>query len=192
VTKGFIERLLDLCERRLFGMKRYYCRRGAKIGFTPVFSNPLLGEPHLTEIGDNVWITVGCRFIHHDGGIAMLNRAGKTDAVNVVGRIILHDNVFIGAGSTVMGDVEIGPNAVVASGSVVTRDVAEGTVVGGCPAKPICTIQEYLAKYEGEQVTLWAESDEAIRDTVIRHFMTEGHRGKWAIRLRHGKTNLTA
>jgi carbonic anhydrase/acetyltransferase-like protein (isoleucine patch superfamily) len=189
---GLIRRALDLCERRLFGMARYYRRRGAKIGMTPVFSSPLIGEPHLTVIGDNVWITAGCRFINHDGAIAMLYRAGKTDAVNVVGRIIIHDNVFVGSGSTIMGDVEIGPNAVVASGSVVTRDVPEGTVVGGCPAKPIGTVQDYLAKYEGEETTLWAESDEAIRDTVIRHFMTEGHRGKRAIRLRHGKSRLTA
>lgn len=33
--------------------------------------------------------------------------------------------------------MKIGPNAVVAAGSVVTKDVPEGTVVAGCPARAI-------------------------------------------------------
>ena len=47
------------------------------------------------------------------------------------------DNVFIGANSTIMYDVKIGPNAIVAAGSVVTKDVPPGTVVGGVPARVI-------------------------------------------------------
>jgi len=34
-------------------------------------------------------------------------------------------------------NVKIGPNAIVAAGSVVTKDVPEGCVVGGNPAKVI-------------------------------------------------------
>lgn len=36
-----------------------------------------------------------------------------------------------------MYNVKIGPDAVVAAGSVVTKDVPEGAVVGGNPAKVI-------------------------------------------------------
>lgn len=35
------------------------------------------------------------------------------------------------------GGVKIGPNAIVAAGSVVTKDVPEGVVVGGNPARVI-------------------------------------------------------
>lgn len=36
-----------------------------------------------------------------------------------------------------MYGVKIGPNAIVAAGSVVTKDVPEGCVVGGNPARVI-------------------------------------------------------
>lgn len=49
----------------------------------------------------------------------------------------MYDNVFIGAKSTIMYGVKIGPNAIVVANSVVTKDVPEGTVVGGSPAKVI-------------------------------------------------------
>ena len=50
---------------------------------------------------------------------------------------ILHRNTFIGAGASVLGAIEIGEGAVVAAGSVVTRSVAAGSLVGGIPAKDI-------------------------------------------------------
>lgn len=47
------------------------------------------------------------------------------------GCIEVMDNVFIGANSTIMYNVRIGPNAIVAAGSVVTKDVPPGSIVGG-------------------------------------------------------------
>ena len=51
------------------------------------------------------------------------------------GCIEIMDNVFIGSNSTILYDVRIGPNAIVAAGSVVTWDVPPGSIVGGVPAK---------------------------------------------------------
>jgi acetyltransferase-like isoleucine patch superfamily enzyme len=42
---------------------------------------------------------------------------------------------FIGARSIVMPGVTIGDGSIVAAGSVVTKDVPPGTIVGGNPAK---------------------------------------------------------
>jgi acetyltransferase-like isoleucine patch superfamily enzyme len=56
--------------------------------------------------------------------------------------IVIARNVWIAAGATIIGGVTVGENAVVAAGSVVTRDVPPNTLVGGNPARPIRSIAE--------------------------------------------------
>ncbi len=56
--------------------------------------------------------------------------------------IVIERNVWIAAGATVIGGVTIGENAVVAAGSVVTKDVPANTLVGGNPARVIRSIAE--------------------------------------------------
>jgi maltose O-acetyltransferase len=51
--------------------------------------------------------------------------------------IIVGDNVWIGGSSVTNPGVSIGDNVVIASGSVVTKDVPNNVVVGGNPAKII-------------------------------------------------------
>ena len=47
-----------------------------------------------------------------------------------------------------MAGVTIGPNAIVAAGSVVNKYVPEGTVVGGVPARVIGSFEELRLKRE--------------------------------------------
>lgn len=49
--------------------------------------------------------------------------------------VIIEDDVMIGANSVILEGVRIGKGAVVAAGSVVTKDVEPGVVVGGSPAR---------------------------------------------------------
>jgi acetyltransferase-like isoleucine patch superfamily enzyme len=49
----------------------------------------------------------------------------------------IEQDAIIGANATLLPGVNIGKNAIVGAGSVVTKDVAEGTVVAGNPAKYI-------------------------------------------------------
>jgi maltose O-acetyltransferase len=51
------------------------------------------------------------------------------------GDIIIGNGVWIGANVFINPGIRIGDNAVVGANSVVTRDVAENTIVGGVPAK---------------------------------------------------------
>ncbi|MNV87161.1 Galactoside O-acetyltransferase [compost metagenome] len=52
-------------------------------------------------------------------------------------QVEIDDDVWIGCGVRVMPGIVIGKRAVVAAGSVVTRDVPPDTVVAGVPAKVI-------------------------------------------------------
>ena len=55
--------------------------------------------------------------------------------------IVVEDEVWIGANSVITAGVRIGCHAVVAGGSVVTKDVLPYTVVGGNPAQPLKAYQ---------------------------------------------------
>lgn len=46
-------------------------------------------------------------------------------------------NAFVGTGASVLPRIRIGDCAIIGAGAVVTQDVSDGTVVGGCPAKPL-------------------------------------------------------
>ncbi|WP_275591465.1 DapH/DapD/GlmU-related protein [Flagellatimonas centrodinii] len=65
--------------------------------------------------------------------------------------IVVEDEVWIGAGSTIVGGVTIGRGSVVAAGAVVTRDVPAGVLVGGVPARVIRTLDP--AGYTGGHAT---------------------------------------
>ena len=51
--------------------------------------------------------------------------------------IVIEENVWIGAGCTILDGVTIGKGSVVAAGSLVNKNVLPNTVVAGCPARPI-------------------------------------------------------
>lgn len=54
--------------------------------------------------------------------------------------------MYIGTDALVMPGVTIGDNVLIAAGSVVTQSVPSGVVVGGNPARIICTIEEFYKK----------------------------------------------
>jgi len=53
------------------------------------------------------------------------------------GPIIVEDDVWIGARSLILSGVTIGKGAIVAAGSVITKNVPPYSIVGGNPAKII-------------------------------------------------------
>jgi hypothetical protein len=73
----------------------------------------------------------------------MINRAFGL-ALDKVGKVDIRDNVFIGHGCIIQPGVTIGPNAIVCAGTVVNRDVDEGMVVAGIPAKTVCPLTTYV------------------------------------------------
>ncbi|MCW3994356.1 MAG: N-acetyltransferase [Candidatus Bathyarchaeota archaeon] len=59
---------------------------------------------------------------------------------------MIKDNVVIGGCVTILPNVTVGENSVIAAGSVVTKDIPPETVVKGIPAKSMMTRQEYETK----------------------------------------------
>lgn len=53
------------------------------------------------------------------------------------GKVMVEDGAWVGARVTLLPGVTIGKRAIVAAGSVVTKDVAAGDIVGGIPAKSL-------------------------------------------------------
>lgn len=56
---------------------------------------------------------------------------------DVLAKVVIQKDVWIGANCIITPGVTIGEGAVVAAGSVVTKDVAPNSIVGGVPAKLI-------------------------------------------------------
>lgn len=56
------------------------------------------------------------------------------------------NEVFIGADSVILPNVEIGDRVIVAAGAVVTKDIPANSVVAGNPAHIIGTYSAYLER----------------------------------------------
>jgi len=62
---------------------------------------------------------------------------GELSKLKEVKKAVIGNDVWIGHNAIVVGNVNIGNGAIIASGSVVTKDVAPYTIVAGVPAKEV-------------------------------------------------------
>lgn len=100
-------------------------------------------EPYLITIGNNVQLTKGVA-IHTHGGAHVVRRSCPD--FDVFGKVSIKDWAYIGAHAQIMPGVTIGEGAIVAAGSIVTKSVPDGMVVGGNPAKILCSVEEYIGR----------------------------------------------
>jgi acetyltransferase-like isoleucine patch superfamily enzyme len=97
----------------------------------------IMDNTHITGrcvIGDNVFISVG---------VSMTNdsRFGRSGYSEDCQGPTIEENVCIGAGAVLLPGVHIGRNSVVAAGSVVKKNVPEGMIVAGNPARIVGTAE---------------------------------------------------
>jgi carbonic anhydrase/acetyltransferase-like protein (isoleucine patch superfamily) len=79
------------------------------------------------------------------------------------GKVIIGNNCFIGFHSIILKNTTIGDNCIIAAGAVVKGNVPKGTVWGGCPARQICTIEEFYEKRKKQRI-----QDAQYRRDIIR------------------------
>ena len=95
--------------------------------------NAYLGSIH---IGQDVDIAPNCAFYSYDHGYAP-NRPIREQPLETKGDIIVEDQAWLGVGVIVLSGIRIGKGAVIGAGSVVTRDVPDGAIAVGCPARVV-------------------------------------------------------
>lgn len=84
-------------------------------------------------IGNNVTISYNSTFLTR--GLDLDKYSVKK--VHFSKSIVVYDNVWIGANATILPGITIGAGAIVAAGSLVTKNVEAKVIVAGIPAKII-------------------------------------------------------
>lgn len=138
-----IKRLFRRLYKEITPPTRWARHLGVSIG-----ENNLIGkdhwstEPYLISVGSNCQLT-NCKIFTHGG--AQVARH-KDPMFDTFGKVKIGDYVYLGTNTLIMPGVTIGDHVLVAAGSVVTKSVPSGVVVGGNPAKIICTVDEYYQR----------------------------------------------
>jgi len=120
-------------------------QRGAKVGRrVKVSSHTFICEG--VEVEDQVFIGHGVVFIN-DPYPRAVNADGElqTEKDWTAVRTVVRRGASIGSGSTILCGIEVGEDAIVGAGSVVTRSVPAGTIVAGNPARVLRKIEEKRA-----------------------------------------------
>lgn len=118
----------------------------AQIGKNSLIPEALPLYPQLIRIHDNVIIHRTVQLVTHDmmnWFLMKLPNGYHFKNEEALCPIEIFDNVYIGMNSVIIGNVRIGPNAIINAGSLVTNDVPPNSIVGGVPAKVIGDIDKY-------------------------------------------------
>lgn len=96
---------------------------------------------HLVDIHDTNSHPVDWRERRLDSEMILSGQGYRTPTQTISAPVVIEDDVWIGFKAIILKGVSIGRGAIIAAGSVVTKDVAPWTVVAGNPARLIDKLQ---------------------------------------------------
>jgi serine O-acetyltransferase len=123
---------------------------------------PGLYIPHTgtTVVGSGSVLGSNCTLCQ---GVTIGHRGGGRDKSRK-GNPVFGDRVYIGPGSIILGPIEVGEDAVIGAGAVVTRAVPPRAVVAGSPARDLSRDGSFdLIHYPGMEVDSGRLSSLALR-----------------------------
>ena len=130
-------------ERRRRQFIERLCDRGMRLGENVVIMQGVIFDadyPWLIEIEAGCRLSANTRIMAHDA------TPFRDFGVTRIGRVRILKDSFIGENTIILPGVSIGPRAMVAAGSVVGRDIGEGVLAAGNPARVYGQYDEYLAR----------------------------------------------
>lgn len=118
-----------------------FAGEGVQIGeYTDIQPHTIIWGGGLTIIGDRVSTGPGTVFLSatysHAAGLKMVDGMGEGESVTLGGRLVVGNDVYIGARSTIM-PVTIGDGCVIGAGSFVNKDCEPWGIYVGSPARRI-------------------------------------------------------
>lgn len=126
----------------------FWCDYGYNITIGEHFyanHNCIILDGAKVTFGDNVFIAPNCCFSTAGHSLDVEQR---NQGLEIALPITVGNNVWFGAGVTVLPGITIGDNTVIGAGSVVNRDIPSGVVAVGNPCRVVRAITEAdKAKY---------------------------------------------
>lgn len=120
----------------------FWCDYGYNITFGDYFysnHNLIITDGAKVEFGSNVFVAPNCCFTTAEHAI---DHEQRRNGIEVAKPIKVGNNVWIGAGATILAGVTIGDNSVIGAGSVVRKDIPSNVIAVGVPCKVIKNITE--------------------------------------------------
>lgn len=119
------------------------------------YSNSVIDEltPEQIEIGENFISAPGSIILSHDASLSLLYGCYRIE------KTIIGKNVFLGANAIILPGVKIGNQVIIGAGSIVTKNIPDGVVVAGNPARIICSVEDYHNKCKEKNVLYKINND---------------------------------
>lgn len=123
---------------------------GIEVGDHTIFYDPNSmsidrERPWMLHIGDYCKITKGTVILTHDYSRSVLRRF-YGEIIGEAGETIIGNNVFIGMNSVILMGSKIGDNVIIGAGSVVSGEIPDNCVAAGNPCRVIRSLDDHYAR----------------------------------------------
>lgn len=110
-------------------------------------------------IGKDVMMGPECYIYTRNHNFASVEKPMRLQGYSTIKKVVIEDDVWIGARVTILPGIRIGKGAIIGAASVVTKNVPEYAVVAGNPAK--------IIKYRIDRSISDEENNQQIHDNIF-------------------------